>query len=224
MKFSSSSPVPFTLLFASLAALGSAQVGQQLSVRVHKGQTLHYSVVIHQAPVKGNVPKPSNERRKETYKVQTVDKKGEVTFHTAYQMFGTPHGPTKGEGELQLLSNGAPPDGFTSFIFDNAALSDLDYLPGPIRGGNWSVNVKSFGNPNAGKFIFSPMKDETIRGIPCMKIAVMAGQTEKDPSKGVHFMGTATYWISLADGLPVKKTIEQKFGSTWDIHIDIERQ
>lgn len=225
MKFLPSTlyPLPSALAFLCLVAVANCQVGQQLQLRVRKGTTVRYTVVIHGAPVKGNTPKPTNERRKETYKVQTVSKNGEITFHTAYQMSGSPHGPTKGEGELQLLSNGAPPDGFTSFIFDNAALSDLDYPAGPFKGGNWSVPVKSFGNPNAGKFIFSPMKDEIIHGIPCMKMAVMAGPTEKNPGKGVHPEGTATYWISLADGLPVKKTIEQKFGTSWVIHIEIDR-
>jgi hypothetical protein len=218
MKFLSS----FVVL-AGVATLSCAQVGQLLKIRVHRGTTVRYSVVIHGAPVKGNKPKPTNERRKETYRVQTIDKKGVITFHTAYQMSGSPHGPTKGEGELQLMSNGVPPEGFTSFIFDNAALSDLDYPSGPIPGGNWSAPVKSFGNPNAGRFIFSPMSKETVNGISCIKMSVMAGPTQTSKGKRVQFNGTATYWISTADGLPVKKTIQQKFGDSWVINIVINR-
>jgi len=215
------------ILRSSLSLLVAATCSQlfasgvQLRVHVRPGYVVRYSVTSHGESQGKSKIKPTNERRKEIYKVQTVDKAGLATFHTSFQMSGGPHGPTKGDGELQLRGNGAPPDGFTSYVFDTAALSDLSYPSGPVSvGQRWSAGVKSFGKA-VGSLIFTFKGTESVNGVNCAKLDVWAGT---DPKAKDGIVGTATYWISLADGLPVKKTILQSFGGRWVSKIDVERK
>jgi hypothetical protein len=164
--------------------------------------------------------KASNERRRETYRLQSVDRSGKATFHTSFAISGGPHGPTRGDGEQQLLANGEPPEGFTSYIFDTAALSDISYPSGAVTiGQRWSSKVTSFGKA-AGQIIYTFKGLESIGGRACAKLDVKAGANSnmKDGATG-----TATFWVSLEDGLPVKKTIVQNFGGKWVSRIDVVR-
>lgn len=197
------------------------QAPTRLRIHVHPGETISYVVTAQgHLPSSGRMPRNNVQKRHETYKLQTIGKNGIFTFHTSLVVYGGPHGPTRGNGEQQLESNAEPPGGITSYIFDNDALADLSYPKGELKPGqSWSTPVISFGKSNAGKFSYTYKGEAVLNGIRCAKIDVWAGTT--DNPAGI--VGTGTYWISLSDGLPVKKSLVQHFGNRWTTTIDVIR-
>jgi hypothetical protein len=199
------------------------QGGINLALRVRPGQVFKYTVVstgrISAGSAKVKI-KPTHTTRMETYKVQTVAG-GVATFHTHYEMTGSPHGATRGDGEQQLKANGEPPPGIDSYVFDTACISDLSYPKTPVAiGQTWTAKVESFGKPSSAIFRFTLKKVDSLNGQFYALIDVWAG----NPADKAGIVGTGTYWISLKDGLPLKKTLKENFGNRWVSEIAVQRQ